>query len=105
MSKPGNSDDDGKVVKVVKVSIRGKEYVEFIAHAYKRIGTRGMTEKEVITTLGDPDEIKDTDDGSGRKAAIRNWDAANQAKVIFEEREDCIRVITAMWRKRRLSGR
>jgi hypothetical protein len=102
---PGDSENEAKVVKVVKVSIRGKKYVEFIGHAFKRIGTRGMTEEEVIKTLGDPDEIKDTVDGSGRKAAFRNFDAANQAKVVFEEMEDRLRVITAMWRKRRLSGR
>jgi hypothetical protein len=102
---PRNSENEAEVVRIVEVSIRGKKYVEFIGHAAKRMSTRDMTDAEVIKTLGDPDEIKDAVDGSDRKVAIRNHDAANQAKVIFVELEDRFRVITAMWRKRRLSGR
>jgi len=44
--------------KIVAVNIRGKQYVEFIHHAIDQMAMRGMTETEVINTLGDPDEIK-----------------------------------------------
>ena len=90
--------------KVIEIEIGGKKYVEFIHHALDQMSARGMTEAEVLKTLAAPDEIKDSGD-PGRKAALRVFDAANTAKVIFEELDDRIRVITVMWKKRRLSGR
>lgn len=102
---PRKEKNEAEKPRLVEIAVGGKRYVEFIGHASKRMQTRDMTDEEVIKTLADPDEIKEAADGSDRKVAIRNHDAVNQAKVIFEELEDRIRVITAMWRKRRLSGR
>jgi hypothetical protein len=90
--------------KILEVEIRGKKLLEFIHHAIDQMKARGMTEAEVLLTLATPDEIKDSND-MGRKSAIRKYDAANAAKVIFEELEDRWRVITVMWKKLRLSGR
>jgi uncharacterized membrane protein len=90
--------------KIIEVAIRGKKFVEFIHHAIDQMAMRGMTEQEVVKTLGDPDEIRDSLE-KGRKVAFRNHDAANKAKVVFVEMEDRFRVITAMWIRRRLSGR
>ena len=90
--------------KIIEIEIRGKKYVEFIHHAIDQMNARGMTEAEVLKTLSGPDEIKDSAE-MGRKAALKTFDAANTAKVIFEELKDRFRVITVMWKKRRLSGR
>jgi uncharacterized membrane protein len=95
---------DEDPAKIIEVAIRGKKYVEFIHHAIDQMAMRGMTEAEVVKTLGDPDEIKPSS-VTGRQVAMRNHDAANKARVVFVEKADRLRVITVMWIKRRLSGR
>jgi hypothetical protein len=102
--KRPRSHDDNDPAKIVKANIRGKKYVEFIPHAIEQMAIRCMTEKEAIEALGDPDEIKDST-VAGRKVAMRNHTALWKAKIIFEELEDRLRVITVIWVKRRLSGR
>jgi hypothetical protein len=91
--------------RIVEANIRGKKYVEFIHHAIDEMRNRGMTEEEVLRTLSSPDDVRDDLRTPGRKVAFKNFGALNTAKVVFVEKGDRFRVITVMWKKRRLSGR
>src|SRR5437870_3225376 len=91
--------------KVTGFKIGDQTYrIEFIHHALDRMKSRGITENDVIGTLGCPDEIIDQE--NGRKMAVRTpYGSMNTIKVVFERHADTFRVISAMWKQARLSGR
>ncbi len=66
--------------------------VTFIPHALDRMKKRGITEKMVLETLKDPEKV--VEGYGGRKIAQKMLDD-KLLRVIYEEKEDKLEVITA----------
>ncbi len=66
--------------------------VVFIPHALERVNERGISKELVIEALTNPDKVGEG--YLGRKVAQKNMDG-KLIRVIYEEHEDKIIVITA----------
>ncbi|WP_457754600.1 DUF4258 domain-containing protein [Thermococcus sp.] len=66
--------------------------VVFIPHALERMNERGISKELVVETLTNPDKVGEG--YLGRKVAQKNMDG-KLIRVIYEEHEDKIIVITA----------
>lgn len=66
--------------------------VIFIPHALDRMKKRGITEKMVLQTLKDPEKVVES--YRGRKATQKMFND-KLLGVIYEEEENCLKVITA----------
>jgi hypothetical protein len=85
--------------KTIKTSVLGVHLVEFTRHALERMGTRGVTEEDVLNAIRRPTETGlDTEPGNER---IR-WqkDRRTLIDVVYAKKQDRIGIITA-WKTRR----
>lgn len=81
--------------KQVRVSVLGRNMLEFTHHALVQMKIRRIGEDEVIDTIRDP-EVIDLPARQGRER-VRRWRNRSTAiDVVYEMRRDSIRVITAI---------
>jgi Domain of unknown function (DUF4258) len=80
------------------------KFVEIIKHALERMSERKVSEQDVLNTLRKPDE-EGLSTQPGRKRVSWNKTARVAIEVVYEELTDRLRVITAISRPRRISGR
>ena len=95
---------EGNLLLQLGAAIEGYQVVEIISHALERMAERQISEQDVLNTLRDPDE-KGLSTQPGRKRVSRNKTARVAIEVVYEELTDRLRVITALKRPRRISGR
>jgi hypothetical protein len=87
------------------IAFRGVNTLEIISHAQDRMTEREITQEDVIRTLANPDDERDSTQMPGRREAFWNKTAKFRIKVVFEQLNDRIRVFSTSKSIRRLSGR
>ncbi len=92
------------VSKLLQVNVLGVELVEIIHHAIIRMKERGVSDRDVLEALRNPDQTGlPTQPGRSR---VR-WNRTHRVaiEVVFEKMKDRVRVITVTQHIRRLGGR
>ncbi|MCI0682773.1 MAG: DUF4258 domain-containing protein [Gemmataceae bacterium] len=87
------------------IAFRGVNTLEIIDHARQRMKQRGISQDDVINALKNPTEERPSEQMAGRTEVVWNKTAMVRIKVVFEQKADRVRVITAAVSRRPLSGR
>ena len=82
---------------IVKVAVLGRNKVEFCCHALDQMVIRGISKEDVIKTLQHPTKVglKVNPPLPFRRHVRRDFNANKTIDVVYEERLDCIVVVTA----------
>jgi hypothetical protein len=81
------------VGKTVRKKILGKERIEFLTHALRRMKMRGISETDVFNTIEHPDKTG-LRTGPGKTRVRKKRGEKTAMDVIYELRSDAVRIIS-----------